>query len=161
MTNKYPGVQELPVDVDEEEKLAHCVLSGSDVRGNGKIKPNAFSPPRSQENPCKRDRDISVDRFDYLNMEGAVQLGQSRAQQRGEGRQLHRWAIISARMARREGREVVSSPLNGNPAHADIMLPELTTIDEEERKIHQTALAEGSRWLKYPASEDWAVHWED
>ena len=161
MTNKYPGVQVLPVDVDEKEKLAHCVFSSSDMRGNGKVRPNAFSLPKSTENSSERARDISVDRFDYLDMEKAVQLGQNRAQQRGEGRQLHGWAIISARKARGEGREVVSSPLEENPAHADIMLPELTVTDEEERKIHQTALAEQSRWLKHPAPENWIESWDD
>ena len=160
MTNKYPGIEVLPVEIDGPEKLAHCVLSSSDVRGNGNIKPNAFSLPKSRENPDVRVREISVDRFDYLNMEEAILLGENRAKQRGEGRQLHGWAIISARDARGDGRRVISSPLDGNLAHGDIWLPELAATDEEERKFHQTALAELSRFLKYPAPDNWLETWD-
>ena len=161
MTSRYPRLHAVPADVNEAEKLAHCILSGSDVRANGEIKPNAFALPRSTDNPTTRARDISVDRFDYLDMETAVTLGQGRAQLRGPNRQLHGWAIILARNAAGEGRVVVSSPLEGNPAHADIILPEQATTDEEERKFHQSALAEKSRWLKHPAPENWAEYWEN
>ena len=79
MTNKYLGVQEPPVEIDDEEKLARCVFGKRKV-GEGKVKPNAFSPPKKSEQSSKRIREISVDRFDYLDMERAVQLGQKRAE---------------------------------------------------------------------------------
>ena len=145
MTNKYPGVPAPADDVDNEEPLARCSFNKYDVRG-GKVTINAFIPPKKKQCLPERIREISVDRFDYLDMKRAVQLATTRAEKRPS--RFRGWAIILAGMARGKGREVLSSPSEeeGNPAHADIVLPESTTTDEEVRKEHLTALAELASW---------------
>lgn len=154
MTNKYPGVQVLPEHVDDVEKLARCIFNSKSAKRQ-KVTLNAFDPPKKENALGEqiRVREISVDRFDYLNMEGAIQLGQLREKHRTG--HFWGWAIIFAEHARGKGRNVAASPseVEGNPAHADIILPASATTNEEDRKEHLKALAEQSIWRGRPDYE--------
>lgn len=153
MSNKYPGVEVLPNEVDDDEQLARCIFEeGSDE--DRRIKLIDFLPPKKYpgSSSLERRRDISVDRFDYLTLQRATQLGD-------KGAETHSypftgWAIIFAGRSRQtDGVKVVSSPLcdGSHPAHADIVLPESTTTNNKARRELLKALAEGACWLSRSA----------
>ena len=147
MSNKYPGVEVLPTEVDDEEQLARCIFD-KEIADSRRITLRDFIPPPKEKGSPERIRDISVDRFDYLMMGKAVQLGDIRAETRP--RPFVGWAIMFAARARRtDGVEVVSSPPcdGSNPAHADIVLPKLTTTEQQARQERLKDLAEGACWL--------------
>ena len=156
MTSIYSMVQDIPDHVGDEERIARSNFSSSDAR-KGKVTLNAFNPPKDKSNPDKRIREISVDRFDHLELRRAVELGHKRAELR-TGASFRGWAILLAGKARQCDREVNASPLFSheeiNLAHADILLPESTTDDGVQRKRHLSALAELSSWQSVEAPED-------
>jgi len=62
------------------------------------------------------------------------------------------WAAVTAEEAGDNGRHVIASPRpeQGNPYHADIVLPELSGEDREEQKRHAQELADVARWRERP-----------
>ena len=154
MSNKYPGLDVLPDEVADDEQLARCIFDKRILEIGGRIKLKAFLPRKKQDCPPEWFQDISVDRFDHLTMDKAVELGKSRSEMRTSGSFLG-WAILFAGRARQvDGVEVLSSPLcdGTNPAHADILLPELATTDKGAQRECLQDLAEGACWLARPAT---------
>lgn len=156
MSSDYDDTTNIPSEVAPEEELARSVFSQrhvKEVKGQPhKVLFKAFEPPRDRDIPGQRITEISVDRFNYLDMDTAVQLGDARANYRSSTANFYGWAIISAQDASQEGREVVSSPSweDQNPSHADIHLPASTAHDEDDRNFHMSGLAEKSCWLPRP-----------
>lgn len=62
------------------------------------------------------------------------------------------WAFLTASSARGKERETVASPIENNPYHADIVLPNAALEDREEQKRHALELADASRWRESPNS---------
>ena len=156
MSSDHHAATNIPSKVTAEEELARSVFSQRHVktaRGQPhKVLFNAFEPPRDPDNPGQRITEISVDRFGYLDMETAIQLGEAGAKRRSPTTNFHGWAIILVQDAEREGREVVSSPSceEQNPAHGDIHLPGSTADDDDSRNFHMSGLAEKSCWRPCP-----------
>ena len=153
MSNDYGDATNFPSEVAPEEELARSVFSQrhvKEVKGQPhKVLFKAFEPPRNREKPGERITEISVDRFAYLDMDAAVQLGQARAKHRSPTTNFYGWAIILTQDASQDGRTVISSPSceEQNPAHADIQLPASTAHDDDDRNFHMSGLAEKSCWL--------------
>ena len=108
----------------------------------------AFTPPKEQDDKTKSLREISVDRCAYLSESRAVDLGWERAPARGG--KFYGWAIISAGDARGCGTEVISSPKEGNVAHADITLPPEDVVNVQDRNARLVELAKASSWRYLP-----------
>ena len=86
-----------------------------------------------------------MERLNYLALKRALELAEARASIRGAT--FRGWAIVLAKNVTGGGRDVISSQLRDNPAHADILLPCSTIDDDEVRKEHLVELAERSSWL--------------
>lgn len=149
MSNTHTESSIPPTLIAPDEPLARSV-SGSKFRG--RIAFDVFTPSRNIERTGEYRRDLSVDRFAYLDMDTAVRLGECRANQRCPPRTFFGWAILSTEAACKDGREVVSSRTDENPAHADILLPEDTTTDKKKRNKQATLLAQLSEWKPWPDS---------
>ena len=67
-------------------------------------------------------------------------------------RQFYGWASVAAREAGGNGRRVIASPQDGNPYHADIVLPDSAATDRGERTRHAQELADASCWVESPKS---------
>ena len=141
-----------PGHVDSDEIIARSIFSRNHVRRRTKVTFKAFDPPRNSDRPEERLRDISVDRFNFLEESRAIQLSEERAARRGVNVSFYGWAMIRVGDIRGDGRDVISTPSEAedNPAHADIRLPQSTTTNDEERKDHLMILAECSRWVSKP-----------
>ena len=149
-------LQTPPTTVDPEEELARSVFSQRHVKEvkdePHKVLFRAFEPPRDPENAGQRIREISVDRFDYLDIDAAIRLGEARAKRRSSDTNFYGWALLLAQEANREGRKIVSSPSceEQNPAHADICLPSSAADYDDDRLFHMSGLAEKSCWVARP-----------
>ena len=145
-----------PEEVIVTEPLARSLHSrrhfkkGESDGEPGKVRANAFEPPRDEANSRQRLREVSTDRCHYLTQDKAVQLAGQRAEKRGVG--FYGWAIITADEAQKSERDVISSPAkdHDNPAHANILLPIDTVNDDQTRNRHLLELAESSCWLGCP-----------
>ncbi len=97
--------------IQEAERLARFIMSTSQVRGDGSLKPNAFMPPS--------DRNLSVTRHGALPIPDL--WGRGRAVALQCDRNLHGRADVLAGAARNEAElQVVAAPLPSNPEHAHI-----------------------------------------
>ena len=64
----------------------------------------------------------------------------------GRERTFYGWATVSRNDAMENGREVEPSPQEGNPYHADIVLPPSVVFDKNEYERHAIELAAQARW---------------
>ena len=96
--------------------------------------------------------ELSVDRLSIGETADLVVIAERRASVRE--RTFYGWAVVVASTAATSGRRVVASPLpdEGNPFHADIVLPDSVIEDEDERKHHAEELASLSGWQAKPES---------
>ena len=93
---------------------------------------------------------VSVDRLSAAPSEEATSIASAVGEKRGAS--FYGWAFLPASRARENGRETVASPIEDNPYHADIILPEAASEDREEQKRHAQELADASNWRDRPAS---------
>ena len=143
-----------PADIDPTELLARSVHSTRHFKRGipggepDEVRVRAFEPETDKENPGQRRREVSMDRCNYLTEGRAVELGCQRAKRRGVN--FYGWAIILEEDVRKSGAEAVSSPSEqeGNPAHADILLPANTVGSDEDRNAYLLELAKKSYWLE-------------
>ena len=143
-----------PEQVADEESVARSVHQSNGFQGNknsdeDKVRFAAFTPPKNQTNPTESIREISVDRCDYIDEDGAIDQGWRRAPARGG--KFYGWAIISAKDARECGPEVMASPQEENLVHADILLPIKDTTNTQDRNARLVELAKLSNWKYLPA----------
>ena len=91
----------------------------------------------------KRNCSISMDRFGFCSDKDLINIQDKNAQSRGSQRSFYGWAKLKAIDARKENREVKSTPIKENPYHADIILPKDT---KDDLITHATSLAVSSDW---------------
>lgn len=92
------------------------------------------------------ETEISVDRLSVGNLREATAIADARNDARIPKRRFYGWAVVIAENAERNGREVAASPLEGNPRHADIILPASAANDRDERMRHAQELRDLSTW---------------
>ena len=133
----------VPIDISDQEKLARGIFSESIAkRAHRKIPKTVFLEKRGEKN-------LSVDRIDVASsIDILVEISDKIAKNRQ--RPFCGWAVIIAENASDNGREVLSTPLQDNPYHADIILPDAAVIEREEQKTHAQQLADKATWRERP-----------
>ena len=133
----------VPIDISDQENLARGIFSKSIAkRAPRKIPKTVFLEKRGKKN-------ISVDRIDVASsIDILVDLSDEIAKNR-QG-PFCGWAVITAENASDNEREVLASPLQDNPYHADIILPDAAVKEREEQKTHAQQLADKATWRERP-----------
>ena len=94
------------------------------------------------------ERRMSVDRLCMAPLREVAAIARSAAAVRTGP--FQGWASVVAESAGLGGREVAASPVDGNPYHADIVLPEAAAADRHVRLAHAQQLAAASCWRDPP-----------
>ena len=89
---------------------------------------------------------ISVDRLSVGSLQEATAIADARDGARVPQRRFYGWAVVIAENAARNGRQVAATPTEGNPRHADIILPASAANDRVEQKRHALELRDSSTW---------------
>lgn len=133
-----------PVGIAESEELGRGVFSRRDAQAaeRGQVRLTVFLERRGV-------REISVDRLTLAPSGEAVAIADAVAAGREGNRSFYGWAVLSASEVASFGCAVVATPYQGNPYHADIVLPESAT-DEWEQRQYALELASRARWLGRP-----------
>ena len=134
----------IPSGIDPEEVLGRSVFSHRQAnRALRSTVPHHVFLTKAGETR------ISVDRLSVAPLSDAVALAEAAAADRG--RTFYGWAAVDAGAARRNGRDVVATPIpERNPYHGDIVLPDAALADREEQTRHAQELADASRWRPSP-----------
>ena len=104
-----------PLSVLDKEVLGRELRSSRQFTpSTGRIKPNAFEPPKGKQN-------ISVDRLSLVSRALAVAIGNKHS--RARGRTFYGFAEISAGQVRETKASVSGRPALDNPIHGNIQLP--------------------------------------
>lgn len=124
-------------NIKDEDFLGRAVFSSK--QGTEKrIKPGAFM----EKGPSNL---LSIDRFGFCSQQKLTNIQDQNAKKRlpKNKRSFYGWATLKAVDARKKERKVKSSPVSGNPYHAEIILPIQT---RDEKKAHALNLASLSSW---------------
>ncbi len=135
----------IPNNISPEEELGRGVFSSKNAQRaeRSKVPFNVFLEKEGQT-------DISVDRLSIAPEEEAIAIADNVAAARSAT--FYGWAFLTAEESVHNERQVIPSPLDNNPYHADIRLPDPVAEDREEQKRHAKELADASRWRERPNS---------
>ena len=145
----------IPTEVSDSEKLLRFILSPLHFNKKGALRSNAY-------NPTVNSNEISVTRLDYSSIEECKRLAHK--MDCSEGGKVIRsycgFGLLNKGTALACGAvDVVSTPKDNNPAHADILLE---TVRENgplpaHLQLVVDALLDKSLFLRDPApeSEGW------
>ena len=92
---------------------------------------------------------ISVNRLCCASLSVFIQIGNEVAKNRTNGtRSFYGWDVLRVKNAEGSGRKVESTPIEGNPYHADICLMNLPSDDtlHTVQYRHALELAVNSKW---------------
>ena len=133
----------IPNNIAPEEELGRGVFSRRNAQRaeRSRVPYNVFLEKVGQT-------DISVDRLSIAPEEEAVAIADNVGTARN--RTFYGWAVVTAEESVQNGREAIASPLDNNPYHADIRLPDLVAEDREKQKRQAQELADVSRWRERP-----------
>ena len=144
MTAQAAPEEATPPPINASEELGRGVFSRRDARAaeRGQVRATVFL-----ERPGVRE--ISIDRLTLALPDEAVAIADAVAAGREGNRSFYGWAAITAAEVFSVGCTVVASPLQWNPYHADIVLPE-SAVDEWEQRQYGLEPAARARWLERP-----------
>ena len=136
---------QVPAVIAPGEELGRRVFSARDARRARRsgVRPGVFmvKPP---------NRFISVDRLSIGPRSELIAIAERASASRSGP--FRGWASVVAETAWSDGRRALGSPVDGNPYHGDIVLPETAETDLGIRLSHAQRLAGASRWCE-PATE--------
>ena len=92
------------------------------------------------------DARVSTNRYDDVDLEFATAQGDGRAARIDGSDGVQGWLVITARDASGGRRCVVYSPQDGNPYHAEIVLPDEHAKDWEDAEVHLRKFLSLSTW---------------
>ena len=144
-----------PDDLTKDELLARSVFSTKHFKKSksvgyaDKVFPKAFEPPKDKDHAGQFLDEVSVDRCRYLQENRALQLGEQKAAERNLT--FYGWAIIEKSTVARKGCDAIASPVNDNPAHANIKLPIDDITDQKDLRAYLGELADNCCWLDAPS----------
>lgn len=129
----------IPNKVGQEESLGRGVFSRDRQKRarRGRIPFHTFLEREGK-------REISVDRLDHAPEIEAIKIANGVAVARNA--KFYGWAVVVAKLACTNGRIVNATPREGNPYHADIVLPAPADQDREVQKQHARDLADMAEW---------------
>ena len=134
----------LPDRIHPAENLGRGIFSSRQAKRARRTK-----PPKHVFLEREGVTEISVDRLDRAPPSWVVVIADSNAAARGAT--FYGWAVVAARKAAANGRQVQASPKPDNPYHADIVLPALAAQDQDERIRHAQELADNASWRGRPS----------
>ena len=148
---KKLAAQAIPSEVSATERLIRFIMSPLHFDKKGVLRSNAF-------NPTFDSNEISVTRLDYSSVEECKRLAHKmdcRDEAGKKGRSYSGFCLLNKAIAIACGaKDVVWSPTEDNPAHADILLEEVRvrTDGPIPTKIQMVAdgLKEKSIYFKDP-----------
>ena len=101
---------------------------------------SVFGSPK-RPNPA-----ISTNLYDRVSLEYATAEGDRRAAGVEGSKGIQGWLVITVADASRKRRQVVQSPQDDNPYHADIILPDEHAENWEDMEVHVREFLRLSRW---------------
>ena len=107
------------------------------------IHPHAHSVFGSPKRP---NAAISTNLYDRVCLEYATVEGDRRAAYVEGSKGIQGWLVITVADASRKRRQVVHSPQEDNPYHADIILPDEHAENWEDVQVHLREFLRLSRW---------------
>jgi len=124
----------IPNRIAPEEELGRGISSRKSAKQaeNSKVRYYEFLPREGVT-------EISVDRLSVGSLKESTAIADAR------NPKFFGWAVVIAEDAERSGRKVAATPLEGNPRHADIILPSAAK-DRDEQKWHAQELRDLSTW---------------
>lgn len=132
-------------EVAESEELARGVFDSTVAKKARKeqMLPSAFM---EREGVCT----LSVLRTSIITNDAeVVRIGKHMARNRGPNRTIYGWFVVSARSAALMGRQLEATKVEGNPYHADIVLPAEDCMNKLRRLQHAQSLASHSEWRDF------------
>ena len=128
--------------IDDEDLIGRAIFSSQFAKQairSGVIRYRVFLE--------KLNRPISVDRFGFCLKKTHTDIQNKNARLRStstDKRSFYGWATIKAIDVKKNSKKLKSSPILGNPYHADIYLPK--NIERDEQIMHAKELATRSSW---------------
>lgn len=92
------------------------------------------------------DARVSTNLYDRVSREYATSQGDLRAERIQGSRGIQGWLVIQVSDAVGGRRHVVHTPLEDNPYHAEILLPDEHTRSWEDAEVHLRRFLTVSRW---------------
>ena len=139
--------EKVPENIGQDEELGRSVFSRRRA-----IRARRSRVPADVFLEKEGEPKISVERLSVAPPDEATEIAEAVAAKRNANATFCGWAVLTASSARENGREALASPIENNPYHADIVLPEAAVEDREEQKRHALELADASRWRESPNS---------
>ena len=135
-----------PNTIDPSEKIGRRVFDSSDVKSATRaerpvVKRKLFKP--------KDGKKVSTDRLDHAPYERMKRIACRTSF--GRGPRFRGWVYLVVESVNKDGREVIYSPTEENPYHADIELPYPVADNKEDAIDHAQALADIAKWY-YPGN---------
>lgn len=136
-------------EVESSELLGRCVLSSKEARdaaNKGLIRASVFD---GWDDAGR----LSVERLTKATLAEAVANGEDVVRKRSTGehkRSFYGWAVVTTLDAERNKRRVEATPQEGNPHHADVVLPDEDRLARERRLDHALDLANHAEWRAKP-----------
>ena len=134
----------LPDRIHHAENLGRGVFSSRQAK-----RAQRATPPKHVFLEREGVTEISVDRLDRAPPSWVVVIADANAA--GRGATFYGWAVVTARKAAANGRQVQATPKPDNPYHADIVLPALAAEDQDEQIRHAQELADNASWRARPS----------
>lgn len=130
--------------VAETEELSRCVLASTVAKKARKeqMLPSTFM---EREGVCT----ISVLRTSIASDAEVVRIEERMARNRDPNRTIYGWFVVSAKNAALMKRQLEATKVEGNPYHADIVLPNKDFMDKLRRLQHAQSLASHSEWRDF------------
>ena len=126
--------------VNDRELLARAVVSNTEAKAcrRGDVPASVFTYHGQHE--------ISVDRFDRMAPDEAVQHGKVIAWLRGSNRRFQGWALLTRPEVVDQECSCRASPRRDNFWHADILMPVDAAVDRGLHEDRASRLARHSTW---------------
>ena len=124
----------IPNQIAPAEELGRGISSRRNARRAERSK-----IPYHEFLPREGVTEISVDRLSVGSLKESTVIADAR------NPKFFGWAVVIAEDAGRSGRKVAATPLEGNPRHADIILPSAAK-DRDEQRRHAHELRDLSTW---------------
>ena len=96
--------------------------------------------------PRKPDPRVSTNLYDRVSLEFATAEGDRRATRVEGSRGVEGWVVINAGDAAEGGREVVHTPTDDNPYHAEVLIPDEHLDSWEDAQVLLRAFVSLGRW---------------
>lgn len=142
----------MPPPLTDHETLARAVTDRTEANfaKRNKSNPKATSYILADSFVHYEKNEVSVDRYDRMTTEDAVEHGEEMARDRDPNRQFRGWAVLTCADVTSIGFDAKASPEGGHFWHADILLPDDAATDEEAHNHYAAALANVATWLERP-----------